>query len=85
MIDQSDLFRNGCFGSFLDLTTDVTVDPAMLQWLNGNENRREAPNENYARELMELFTLGADRSPILAYSEFDIREAARALTGWRND
>ena len=57
----------------------------MLQWLNGNENRRQAPNENYARELMELFTLGADRSPTPAYSEFDIREAARALTGWRND
>ncbi len=57
----------------------------MLQWLNGNENRRGAPNENYARELMELFTLGADRSPTPAYSEFDIREAARALTGWRND
>ncbi|MGZ5319850.1 MAG: DUF1800 domain-containing protein [Solirubrobacterales bacterium] len=81
LIDQSWLFRNGCFGSFLDLTVNVTKDPAMLQWLNGNENRRGAPNENYARELMELFTLGADRG---AYTEDDIREAARALTGWRN-
>ena len=43
----------------------VTVDPAMLQWLNGNENTKWAPNENYAREMMELFTLGADRG---AYS-----------------
>jgi uncharacterized protein (DUF1800 family) len=60
----------------------VTIDPAMLVWLNGNENRRQAPNENYARELMELFTLGADRG---AYTENDIREAARGLTGWRND
>ena len=85
MLDQSNLFRDGCFGSFLDLTINVTKDPAMLQWLNGNENRRQAPNENYARELMELFTLGADRTPTPAYSEFDIREAARALTGWRND
>ena len=82
MIDQSNLFRSACFGSFLDLFKAVTVDPAMLQWLNGNENRKGAPNENYAREMMELFSLGADRG---AYSEDDIREAARALTGWRND
>ena len=78
MIDQSNLFRAGCFGSFLDLTVNVTKDPAMLQWLNGNENRRQAPNENYARELMELFTLGADRQPTPAYTENDIREAAKA-------
>ena len=82
MIDQSNLFRSACFGSFLDLFKAVTIDPAMLQWLNGNENRKGAPNENYSREMMELFSLGADRG---AYSEDDIREQARALTGWRND
>jgi len=82
MIDQSNLFRRTCFGSFHDLFRAVTVDPAMLQWLNGNENSKRAPNENYAREMMELFSLGADRG---AYSEDDIREQARALTGWRND
>jgi hypothetical protein len=82
MIDQSNLFRARCFGSFLDLFKAVTVDPAMLQWLNGNENYKWAPNENYAREMMELFSLGADRG---AYTEDDIREQARALTGWRND
>ena len=82
MIDQSNLFRGRCFGSFLDLFRAVTIDPAMLQWLNGNENHKWAPNENYAREMMELFSLGADRG---AYSEDDIREQARALTGWRND
>ena len=82
MIDQSNLFRSACFGSFLDLFMAVTVDPAMLQWLNGNENRKQAPNENYGREMMELFSLGADRG---AYTEDDIREQARALTGWRND
>jgi hypothetical protein len=81
-IDQSNLFRSHCFGSFLDLFRAVTVDPAMLQWLNGNENFKWAPNENYAREMMELFSLGADRG---AYTEDDIRDAARALTGWRND
>lgn len=88
MIDQSNLFRNRCLGSFLQLTTEVTIDPAMLVWLNGNQNRRTAPNENYARELMELFMLGADRHVDLgtdAYTEDDIREAAKALTGWRSD
>ncbi|MFN8217217.1 MAG: DUF1800 domain-containing protein [Solirubrobacterales bacterium] len=82
MIDQSNLFRAACFGSFLDLFKAVTVDPAMLQWLNGIENVKSAPNENYAREMMELFSLGADRG---AYSEDDVREQARALTGWRAD
>jgi hypothetical protein len=82
MIDQSNLFRSTCFGSFLDLFEAVTVDPAMLQWLNGAENTKQAPNENYAREMMELFSLGADRG---AYSENDIREQARALTGWTYD
>ncbi len=54
----------------------------MLQFLNGFQNRRGAVNENYARELMELFTLGADRG---AYTEADVRELAKALTGWRAD
>ena len=59
----------------------MTADPAMLIWLSGVDNTREAPNENYAREMMELFTLGASdsRHP---YSEDDVREQARALTGW---
>lgn len=82
MIDQSNLFRAYWGGSFLDLFKAVTIDPAMLQWLNGAENTKSAPNENYGREMMELFSLGADRG---AYTEDDIREQARALTGWRND
>ncbi len=82
LMDQSNLFRAACFGSFLDLFKAVTVDPAMLQWLNGNESTKSAPNENYGREMMELFSLGADRG---AYTEDDIREQARSLTGWRND
>ena len=53
----------------------------MLLWLSGSNSTRSAPNENYARELMELFTLGAGRG----YTEKDVREQARALTGWRND
>ncbi len=53
----------------------------MLIWLSGNENTAEGPNENYAREMMELFTLGAGNG----YTETDVREQARALTGWTND
>jgi uncharacterized protein (DUF1800 family) len=82
MMDQNDLFRRNALGSFQDLLLGVTQDPAMLVWLNGIENRKRAPNENYARELMELFTLGADRG---AYTEDDVRQLALALTGWRAD
>jgi uncharacterized protein (DUF1800 family) len=80
MLDQSNLFRANCFGSFLTLFTRVTIDPAMLSFLNGNRNYVGKPNENYAREMMELFSLGAKRG----YTEGDIRQMARALTGWTN-
>ena len=79
---QNELFRSHALGSFAELITDVTIDPAMLLFLSGIDNHRWAPNENYARELMELFTLGADRG---AYTEADVRSLARALTGWRAD
>src|SRR5262245_38778971 len=82
MLDQVDMFRGNAFGSFKDLLLNVTKDPAMLVWLNGNQNVRQRPNENYARELMELFTLGANRG---AYTETDVREQARALTGWQGN
>ncbi len=81
MIDQNQLFRKHSLGSFPQLLDEVTANPAMLLWLNGTENRKDAPNENYAREMMELFTLGADRG---AYTERDVREQARSLTGWTN-
>jgi uncharacterized protein (DUF1800 family) len=76
------MLRSGALGGFHDLFLAVTVDPAMLIWLNGTTNTRWNPNENYAREMMELFSLGADRG---AYTEADVREMARTLTGWRND
>jgi uncharacterized protein (DUF1800 family) len=79
MIDQNQLFRTHALGSFAQLLEDVTKDPAMLRWLNGDKNTVRSPNENYARELMELFTLGVNRG----YTEDDVREQARALTGWR--
>jgi uncharacterized protein (DUF1800 family) len=81
MLRQNRLFRQRGLGSFPELLTEVTRDPAMLLWLSGTENTRWSPNENYARELMELFTLGAGRG----YTERDVRQQARALTGWRND
>jgi hypothetical protein len=82
MIGQNELFRRNALGSFRDLLIGVTQDPAMLVWLNGVDNRKRAVNENYARELMELFTLGAGRG---AYTEQDVRQLALALTGWRAD
>jgi uncharacterized protein (DUF1800 family) len=81
MVHQNQMLRRFALGSFRDLLVRVTRNPAMLLWLSGSENTKESPNENYARELMELFTLGADRG----YTERDVREHARALTGFRND
>jgi uncharacterized protein (DUF1800 family) len=79
MLEQNQLLRRYSLGSFQELLLDVTRDPAMLLWLSGTENSRRSPNENYARELMELFTLGEGNG----YGERDVREQARALTGWR--
>jgi hypothetical protein len=79
MLDQNDLFRSHALGAFDQLLLDVTHDPAMLIWLNGVDNAKGSPNENYGREMMELFTLGADRG---AYTEEDVRQQARSLTGW---
>jgi uncharacterized protein (DUF1800 family) len=83
MLQQNGLFRNGALGSFKELLLGVTRDPAMLIWLSGLDNAKDAPNENYGRELMELFTLGADRPG--GYTEADVRQQARALTGWTAD
>jgi uncharacterized protein (DUF1800 family) len=80
MLAQNELMRSHALGSFRDLLIDISKDPAMLVFLDGIENSRRNPNENYGREVMELFTLGADRG---AYSEQDVRELARAFTGWR--
>ena len=83
MLAQNRLLRRRALGTFEKLLLGVTRDPAMLVWLSGNQNTKDSPNENYARELMELFTLGADRPG--GYTEHDVREQARALTGWTND
>jgi uncharacterized protein (DUF1800 family) len=77
MWKQLDLFRRMGNGSYEKLLVEVSRDPAMLVYLDGSESNRNAPNENFARELMELFTLGEGH-----YSEKDIKESARAFTGW---
>ncbi len=74
---QNDLFRAHALGDFRALVQAIGKDPAMLIWLDSTINRKAKPNENYAREVMELFTLGRGH-----YSERDIQEAARAFTGW---
>ena len=79
MLAQNRMFRRHALGRFPDLLQAVTSDPAMLLFLSLADSDQEAPNENFARELMELFTLGR------GYTERDIREASRALTGFRAD
>lgn len=76
MQQQVELFREFGLGSFETLLQKVTRDPAMLIWLDNRDNRKVAPNENYAREVMELFTVGIGN-----YTEDDIKQAARAFTG----
>jgi uncharacterized protein (DUF1800 family) len=78
MFLQNHFFRANATGNFADLVFGIIRDPAMLEYLNNNQNRRQSPNENLARELMELFTLGEGN----VYSERDIKEGARALTGY---
>jgi hypothetical protein len=80
MEQQLALLHRHATGNFRDLLIDVARDPAMLVFLDAAQNLKGAPNENFAREVMELFTMGVGN-----YSEPDIREAARAFTGWIDD
>ena len=77
------LLRNNVLGNVKELTKMVTIDPAMLLHLNGYLNSKRAPDENYAREMQELFTVGKGNDSL--YTESDVIEAAKALTGWRID
>jgi uncharacterized protein (DUF1800 family) len=80
MMVQNELFREHALGNFKHLVHDVARDPAMLFWLDNHLNIKDNPNENWARELLELFTMGIGN-----YTEQDIQEAARAFTGWTLD
>jgi uncharacterized protein (DUF1800 family) len=77
MDGQNETLRSCALGGFASLLEAIIADPAMLVWLDGGTSKKEKPNENFAREFLELFTLGAGH-----FTERDIREAARALTGW---
>ncbi len=77
MYRQNEVLRENATGKFRDLLGAISKDPAMLFWLDNQENVRGKPNENFAREVMELFTLGVGH-----YTEKDVSESARAFTGW---
>ena len=82
------LLRENSLGNFKHLVEEITINPAMLRYLNGNQNSEQSPNENYARELFELFTIGKGdtiaEGNYTTYTEGDIQAAARVLTGWRD-
>ena len=80
MYEQNVTLRKHALGKFHPFLLDMSKDTAMLVWLDSNRNVKGAPNENYAREVMELFSLGVGN-----YTEKDIQEAARAFTGWHHD
>lgn len=86
--NHSNLLRTHAWGNFKQLIKDITISPSMLRFLNGNQNTRIAPNENYARELLELFTIG--KGPQVGpgdytnYTEDDVLQMAKVLTGWRD-
>ncbi len=77
------ILRTNCLGNYKELVKQITLDPGMLRYLNGFLNTKTAPDENYARELQELFTIGKEGGA--KYSEEDVKAAAKILTGWRLD
>ena len=77
LYQQNIIFRKNALGTFRNLLFEISKDPAMLIYLDGDKNSKKKPNENFAREVMELFTLGEGY-----YTEKDIKEAARAFSGW---
>ncbi len=80
MLQQNQTMRSHGLSSFTDLAQAMIIDPALLIWLDGNDNTAKAPNENLAREYLELFSLGQGH-----YTEDDVKAVARALTGWAVD
>ena len=77
MLEQLVMFRKYGMGNYQEMLVELSKNPAMLYWLDNNENHRDAVNENWGRELLELFSLGVSN-----YTEVDVREASRAFTGW---
>ena len=77
MLAQIETFRRYALGNYRDILVELSKDPAMIFWLDNNENHKHAPNENWGRELLELFSMGQGN-----YTEEDVKECARAFTGW---
>jgi uncharacterized protein (DUF1800 family) len=77
MLEQIEMFRQYGLGNYKEMLVQLSSNPAMIFWLDNNENHRDAVNENWGRELLELFSLGVSN-----YTEVDVREASRAFTGW---
>ena len=77
VVNQTSTFRRHGLGAFRNLLSELSRDPAMIFWLDNKDNHKDAPNENYGRELLELFSMG-----IGTYTEADVKAAARAFTGW---
>jgi uncharacterized protein (DUF1800 family) len=77
MLEQIIMLRGHGMGNYRDLLVEVAKNPAMIYWLDNNENHRDAVNENWGRELLELFSMGVSN-----YTEVDVREVSRAFTGW---
>ena len=82
VLNQIDMFREDGLGNFRDLLLGLAKDPAMIFWLDNNFNHNGAPNENWGRELLELFSMGVGMDGKENYTEEDVKEAARAFTGW---
>ncbi len=86
---QNLYLRANALGNFKTLAKGITLDPAMLRYLSGNQNVKSAPNENYGRELQELFTIGKGPETSVGdyttYTEADVKAAAKVLTGWKDD
>jgi uncharacterized protein (DUF1800 family) len=77
LVNQIDMFRRLGLGSFNTLLKELSTDPAMMYWLDNSESHKDAPNENYGRELLELFSMGVGN-----FTEEDVRQCTRAFTGW---
>ena len=82
MLVEIDLFRKVGLGKFRNILQEISRNPGMMYWLDNQNSHKDAPNENYGRELLELFSMGISESGEGAYSEQDVKEAARAFTGW---
>ena len=82
MLTEIDLFRRFGLGKFGDLLLEISRNPGMMYWLDNQNSHKDAPNENYGRELLELFSMGIDEMGEGAYTEDDVKAAARAFTGW---